>query len=322
MSVVLSDPEGSVAAGPAQPPGTVLTRTIRERPSSVLGAGILVIFVVVALTGSWLQPYPVRQQVGPVYGPPSSQHLLGLDDVGGDVVSLLIRGSRISLVIGFAAMVVAMLVGTSVGVASGYFGGKTDAVLMRLTDYFLVIPYLPLMIVIAAVWGPSLRHIILVIGLLQWRWTARIVRAQVKSIRERVYVKRVVSLGAGHSRTVVRHVLPQLGPLLTSVAVLSVANAIFAETALAFLGLSDPTAISWGSMIHNAFQRAAISSGAWWAVVPPGVCVSLVIAGCYLLGQAIEDSLNPRLKVAHLSGRRFRVRSVDAGRPTVHQDAR
>ena len=314
MSIVLADPDAPVAAGTDRP-GRIGKRIIRERPSAVLGAAILLLFMVVALAGPWLQPYPVPEQVGPLYGPPSARHLLGLDDVGGDVVSLLIRGSRVSLLIGFAAMAVAMVVGASVGVASGYFGGRTDAVLMRVTDYFLVIPYLPLMIVIAAIWGPSLDHIILVIGLLQWRWTARIVRAQVKSIRERVYVRRALALGAGHGRTVMRHVLPQLGPLLVSLGILSVANAIFAETALAFLGLSDPTAISWGGMIHNAFQRAAISSGAWWAVVPPGVCVTLVIAGCYLLGQSIEESLNPRLRVAHVSGRRFRIRPTVADHP-------
>lgn len=310
MSIVLGDPEAAATIGSTQAPRSALRRTIRERPSALLGAGILIVFLVIAVAGPWLQPYPVPRRVGPVFGRPSAHHLLGLDDIGGDVVSLLIRGSRVSLTIGFVAMVVSMLVGATVGLASGYFGGRTDAILMRLTDYFLVIPYLPLMIVIAAIWGPSLRHIILVIGLLQWRWTARIIRSQVKSIRERVYVKRALSLGAGHSRTIFRHVLPQLGPLLLSVSVLSVANAIFAETALAFLGLADPTATSWGSMIQNAFQRAAISSGAWWAIVPPGVCVTLVILGCYLLGQAIEDSLNPRLKVAHLSARRFRVRQV------------
>ncbi len=196
------------------------------------------------------------------------------------------------------------------GSLSGYFGGATDVALMRITDYFLVIPDVPLMIVVAAIWGPSLFHIIVVIGVLLWTSTARIIRAQVKSVRERVYVKRARSLGAGHWRVIFRHVLPQIAPLLIANVVLSVAIAIFDETALAFLGLSDPSAVSWGTIIEHAFERTAISSGAWWAIVPPGICVALVIMGCYLLGQAIEDALNPRLKVAHLSVKGFRLRPL------------
>jgi peptide/nickel transport system permease protein len=186
---------------------------------------------------------------------------------------------------------------------------------MRVTDYFLVIPDLVLMIVIAAIWGPALTHIILVIGLLLWTSTARIVRAQVMSVRERVYVKRARSLGCSHLRIVFRHVLPQIAPLLIANVVLTVAVAIFDETALAFLGLSDPTAISWGTVIEHGFLRQAVSYGAWWAIVPPGICVALLIMGCYLFGQAIEDALNPRLKVAHLSIKGFKVRPVGGGKP-------
>src|SRR5207244_527017 len=211
-----------------------------------------------------------------------------------------------SLVVGFAATLVSMLIGGTIGVLAGYFGGKTDVVLMRITDYFLVIPDVPLMIVVAAIWGPSLFHIVIVIGILLWTSTARVIRAQVKSVRERVYVKRARALGAGHTRIVLRHVLPQVAPLLIANTVLTVAVAIFDETALSFLGLGDPTRISLGKMIENAFRAAAISDGAWWAIVPPGALVTILILSCSLLGQAMEDALNPRLRVAHLSPRRFR----------------
>ena len=170
-----------------------------------------------------------------------------------------------------------MAIGGAVGVVAGYFGGKTDTVLMRITDYFLVIPDVPLMIVVAAIWGPSLFHIIIVIGILLWTGTARVLRAQVKSVRERVYVKRARALGAGHTRIIFRHVLPQVAPLLIANTVLTVAVAIFDETALSFLGLGDPSRISLGKVIENAFQRAAISSGAWWAIVPPGALVAMII---------------------------------------------
>src|SRR4026209_2014788 len=190
-----------------------------------------------------------------------------------------------------------MVIGGTIGVAAGYFGGRTDTILMRITDYFLVIPDVPLMIVVAAIWGPSLFHIIIVIGILLWTSTARVIRAQVKSVRERVYVKRARSLGASHTRIVFRHVLPQIAPLLIASTVLTIAVAIFDETALAFLGLGDPSRISLGQGIEKAFPRTAISSGAWWAIVPPGAVVALLILSCSLIGRALEDALNPRLKV-------------------------
>jgi peptide/nickel transport system permease protein len=137
-----------------------------------------------------------------------------------------------------------------------------------------------------------------------------VIRAQVKSVRERVYVKRARSLGAGHARIVFRHVLPQVAPLLIANTVLTIAVAIFDETALSFLGLGDPSRVSLGKVIENAFQRAAISSGAWWAIVPPGALVAVVILSCSLIGGALEDALNPRLRVAHVSARTFRLRPL------------
>ncbi len=288
--------------------GGLLWDTIKRQKAASVGAVIILTFLILAVFAPLLAPSGPRVQVGPVYGPPSAHHWLGLDDGGIDMLSLLFYGARISMIVGGAAALVATLVGGLIGITAGYVGGRVDGFLMRVTDYFLVIPDLVLMIVIAAIWGPGLMHIIFVIGLLLWTSTARIVRAQVMSVRERVYVKRARSLGAGHMRIVVHHVLPQIAPLLIANVVLTVAVAIFDETALAFLGLSDPTAISWGTIIEHGFLRQAVSSGAWWAIVPPGICVALLIMGCYLFGQAIEDALNPRLKVAHLSIKGFRVR--------------
>ena len=200
--------------------------------------------------------------------------------------------------------------GSLIGLLSGFFGGKTDIVLMRITDYMLVLPDIPLMIVVAALFGRSLTNIILIIGAIYWTSTARLLRAQVKSVRERVYVQRARSIGAGHVRIIFRHVLPQIAPLLIANTVLTIAVAIFDETALSFLGLGDPSRISLGKVIENAFQRTAVSSGAWWAIVPPGALVALLILSCSLIGQALEDALNPRLRVAHLSARRFRLRPL------------
>jgi peptide/nickel transport system permease protein len=283
---------------------------IRTQPQATIGAIVLLAFVVVAALAPYIAPYDERAKVGDVFEAPSSEHWLGLDDAGVDMLTLMLHGARVSLIVGFAAALVSMLIGGTIGLVAGYFGGKTDVALMRLTDYFIVIPDIPLMLVVAAIWGRSLTNIILIIGVIYWTTTARVIRAQVKSIRERVYVKRARALGASHARALFKHVLPQVAPLLVAITVLSIAVAIFAETAIAFLGLGDPTLISWGRLIENAFSRSAISVDAWWAVVPPGLAVVAVVLACTMLGRALEDSLNPRLRVGHLSVRHFRLRNL------------
>jgi len=308
MSTVINTtdaPRADVQAGPLR-----AVRGMVKGTSARIGLGILLAFLIIAIFAPWLAPTDVHTATCGVFDAPSPHHWLGCDDGGIDMVSLVLVGSRISLIVGFTATLVAMTLGGTIGLLSGYFGGGTDVVLMRITDYFLVIPDLVLMIVIAAVWGPSLSHVIIVIGILLWTGTARVVRAQVKSIRERTYVKRAQTVGASNARIIFRHVLPQVGPLLIASTVLTVAVAIFDETALAFLGLSDPTAVTWGTIMEHAFDRTAISAGAWWAIVPPGLAVALVIVGCYLVGQAIEDALNPRLKVAYLSPKSWRLRPL------------
>jgi peptide/nickel transport system permease protein len=310
VSVVLHEPGAVEETEVRQGHRGVVWRTLRRRPSAIIGIVLLSVIVLTALLAPWIAPYGLHEQVGPPFGPPSPAHPLGLDDGGIDMVTLLMWGTRISLLVGFAATAVSILIGGTVGLTAGYFGGKVDTVLMRITDYFIVIPDVPLMIVVAAIWGPSIGHIIIVIGILLWTGTARVLRAQVKSVRERVYVQRSRALGASHWRIVGRHVLPQVAPLLIANTVLTVAVAIFDETALSFLGLGDPSAISLGKVIENAFERAAISSGAWWAIVPPGILVALIILSCSLIGGALEDSLNPRLRVAHLGARTFRLRPL------------
>jgi peptide/nickel transport system permease protein len=310
MSVAVREPGALIEEEPIRSRRGLVWNTIKRRPSAIVGALMLTAVILGALLAPMLAPYGLHTQVGPVFGHPSWSHPLGLDDGGIDMVTLLMYACRISLVVGFAATFVSMVIGGTVGLSAGYFGGKVDTVLMRITDYFLVIPDVPLMIIVAAIWGPSLFHIVIVIGILLWTSTARVIRAQVKSVRERVYVKRARSLGGSHMRVVFRHVLPQVAPLLIANTVLTIAVAIFDETALAFLGLGDPSKISLGKMIENAFQRAAISTGAWWAIVPPGALVAIIILACSLLGGAIEDALNPRLRVAHLSARTFMLRPL------------
>ena len=299
---------GVVEAAPRRP-GTIKS-VILTQPQALIGLAIIGAFVLIALVAPLFLSGDPKEKVGPIFEHPSTAHPLGLDGGGADMIRLLIAGTRVSLLVGFCAALVSAIIGGTIGVLSGFFGGKTDIALMRMTDYFLVIPDIPLMIVAAALFGRSLTNIIIIIGVIYWTTTARLIRAQVKSVRERVYVKRSRALGAGNSRLIFKHILPQVAPLLIANTVLLVAYAIFAETFITFLGLGDPSVISWGRLIENAFQDDAILNNAWWAIVPPGVCVTLVVLGATIFGQSLEDGLNPRLRVGHLSVRRFKVRPL------------
>lgn len=290
---------------------------LRGHPGGALGLGMIFAIIVLALSAPVIAPYGVNEKVGAVYAQPSAAHPLGLDDAGIDMVTLLLWGARTSLLVGFAAAVIAMLIGGTVGLLAGYLGGKTDTMLMRITDYMLVIPQVPLLLVVAAIWGRSITSVILIIGLLSWAVVARTVRSQAKSLRGRAYVQRAQAIGVGHVWIILQHVLPQIAPLLLAVTIFAIAEAILVETAIAFLGLGDPTVISWGRLIQNAFEGQAISREAWWAIVPPGLAVGTLILSCMLIGRALDERLNPRLRAGHLSVRSFKIKALqleDAGK--------
>lgn len=269
---------------------------------------MLIVGIIIAATfAHWIAPSDLGQRVGGRFDPPSMAHPLGLDDAGQDVVTLLLYSTRVSLIVGFGATLLAVTLGGLIGIVAGYGGRRSEGILMRFTDFFLVIPEVPLMMIIAAVWGAGVNKMVLVIGVILWTWTARVIRAQTKSIKERVYVKRARSLGASHWHTVTRHVLPQLAPLLVVNAVLAFAVAVFDETALSFLGLGDPSKPSLGRMIALASSSGAVSNHAWWAIFYPGLVVTMIILSLTMMGTALEDALNPRLRVSHLSRQHFRV---------------
>jgi peptide/nickel transport system permease protein len=253
-----------------------------------------------------LAPYdprlPVQVSVDDIYAPPGPGHPLGTDDGGKDVFSAFVYGARVSLLVGFSASLISMLIGGAVGLLAGYYGGRLGTLLMRLTDIFLVIPDLPLMIVIVAIVGPSLWNIILVIGLLGWTGTARMVRAQALSLKERQFVLRARAIGAGHFYILRRHILPLVLPLMLANTVLVISLSILSESTLAFLGLGDPTTLSWGGMLNFAFTRGAVSARAWWALIPPGLGIVWVVLACTLVGNSLEEVFNPRLQGHHLQG--------------------
>src|ERR1700733_11686129 len=209
-----ADASGLGTSAATRAPIRQLWRSIWKSPPSLVGLVVLVTLIAVALLAPLIAPYSPNQVVGQPFTAPSSSHLLGLDDGGYDVLSLLMWGLRVSLLVGFASTVIAGLLGAAVGGVAGYFGGLLDTVLMRITDYFLVIPVLPLLIVVSDILNPSLFHIILIIGLLSWTLTAIVVRAHVRTVRERVFVKRVQALGGSHARIITRHILTQALPLI------------------------------------------------------------------------------------------------------------
>jgi peptide/nickel transport system permease protein len=274
-------------------------RQFRKNRAGMAGLCVLVFFGSVALLAPVLAPaegLEVTRATGGVLEPPSAEFWLGTDAQGRSVLTLLIWGARISLFVGLMATLISMLIGTLVGLTSGYFGRWVGAVLFRLTEWFLVIPFLPLAIVLASVLGRSLVNIVIVIGVTSWPGTALLIRSQVLSIKERPYVERSRALGAGHRHLIGRHLLPNVIPIVFANTTLTVAVAILSETTLSFLGLGDPTRVSWGSMLDDAYGVGAITTGSWWYFVPPGVCVVLVVLSFTLVGQALEEVLNPKLR--------------------------
>jgi peptide/nickel transport system permease protein len=274
-----------------------------HKPAGIVGSIMLGIVIIAAVFAPLLAPFDpyqrVQVQASDILAPPDAQHLLGRDDAGKDVWSQLIYGARVSLVVGFAASFVSMLIGTTVGLVAGYYGRWVDNLLMRIVDFLMVIPDLPLMLVIIAVWGRGLFKIILVISLLGWTYTARLVRSQTLSIKERQFVTRARAIGASNSRIIIRHILPQVMPLILAQAVLDISASIIAESSLSFLGLGDPTLISWGNMLNFAFERA-VSRQAWWFLLPPGFAILWVSLSLILIGNSLEEIVNPRIKSHHL----------------------
>ena len=274
-------------------------REFRRHRAGLAGLTILAFFVALALLAPLLASssgLDVTKATGGVLEPPSTRYWLGTDDNGRSVLTLLIWGSRISLLVGLVATAISMVIGTVVGLGSGFVDGWPARALFRITEWFLVIPFLPLAIVLSAVLGRSLLNIAIVIGVTSWAGTALLIRSQTLSIKERPYLERAEVLGSSRWHQMSRHVLPNVMPMVFANTTLTVAIAILAETTLSFLGLGDPTRVSWGSMLDDAFTVGAITTGAWWFIIPPGVCVVLVVLSFTLIGQALEEVFNPRLK--------------------------
>lgn len=262
-----------------------------------VGAAILLLFVVAAVFAPILAPYDPALRTAQPFADPSFAHPLGANDVGQDILSELIFASRLSLTVGFVTACLATILGAAVGIVGGYLRGPIDAVLMRGVDVILSLPFLPLMIVLAAFLGQNTTNLILVIGLLIWARPARLIRSQVLSVRESGHVQAARAMGATHGYIMVRHVLPRVTPLVAAQFVRTANVSIMLEASLAFLGLSDPFQKSWGAILFYANARSAFLADAWlWWVLPPGLCIAAVVVSFAFLGYALEERVDPRLR--------------------------
>lgn len=262
---------------------------------------ILSVFVFLAIFGPMLAPYDPVESVYRANGalarlePPSAEFWFGTTNLGQDVFSQTIVAARIPIVIGIISALFVVLIGTNVGLIAGYFGRHVDDILMRVTDVAYGIPFIPFAIVLISVTGIGTTNIILAITVLLWRTSARVIRSQVLSLRERPYVLAAKLTGASHWRILYMYIAPQVMPLALLYMAFGVAWGIMAEASLGFLGLGNPESLSWGQMLHYAFRSGAIRMAWWWAV-PPGAAIMLTVASFYLIGRTFEVIANPRLR--------------------------
>jgi peptide/nickel transport system permease protein len=300
---------GKAIAPPRATPGFL--RQVVSRRTGLFGVLILVFFAVLALVPDLL--------VGPLQTvtnatgtarlePPSAAHLFGTDEVRRDILNLTVHGTRIAMVIGLLATIITVVLGGVIGVISGFVGGWLDTILMRISDFFLVLPTFVLALILTSMirelLGSGAREIfgirfgliaiVIVIGITSWSSTARIIRAQTLSLKERAFVDRARVIGAGNLHIMVRHILPNVVNLIVANAVLVFAGAVLTETTLSFIGLGDPFQPSWGQILNAAEQAGAAGLGAWWYFLPAGACIVLVVLAFTMVGTAIDDVLNPR----------------------------
>jgi peptide/nickel transport system permease protein len=226
--------------------------------------------------------------------PPSITHFFGTNNQGQDLFTQVIYGSRLALIIGGFSAFFTSFIGMNIGLVSGYYGGRIDEILMRITDIFLCIPFLPFALILVSLLGPSNWNVILVISLFLWRPTARVIRSQVLTIKQRPFILAAKAAGASDLRIMYRHITPNVLPLVYLYLAFGVAWGVMTEASLSFLGFGDPSTISWGMMLYTAFKSGAIRE-AWWWVIPPGVAISMLVVSSFLVTRAYEEVLNPRL---------------------------
>jgi peptide/nickel transport system permease protein len=269
--------------------------TIYKNKLMLSGCGIVFLLLIISLMAPWLAPYdPGQIDLTHVLTSPSLKHLFGTDQLGRDVLSRMIWGARISLMVGFVATGIAIIIGAILGAVSGYYGGWTDSIIMRFVDIMLCFPTFFLILAVIAFLEPSIWNIMIIIGLTSWMGVTRLVRADFISLRERDFVKAAQAIGAGDMRIIFLHILPNSMASILVAATLGIAGAILIESALSFLGIGvQPPTPSWGNILTAGKDNIDI---AWWLSLYPGLAILITVVGYNLLGEGIRDMLDPRLR--------------------------
>lgn len=268
---------------------------------AVAGLAIVIFYILVALSAPYIAPYEPDERLYQDNGrwaelnPPSLEHPLGTTKAAHDVFSQLVLGARIAMFVGILGAFMVSAIGTVVGLVAGYYGGWIDETIMRVVDILYGLPFIPFVIVLATVLGPSVWNILLGIALLYWLSTARVIRSEVLTLRERPYIEAAKAAGASDFRIMFVHILPNVIPISALYGAIAVGYSITAQASVAFLGFGDPTVPSWGVMLQRAFVTQAFST-AWWWVIPPGLSITLVVMGAYLAGRGYEEVVNPQLQ--------------------------
>lgn len=267
---------------------------IRFRPrfgcipaSSAIGFLLVGIIVLATLLSPWLTSFDPLALGTDILAPPDAIHPLGTDDLGRDLLARILRGGRVTLGIGLFSAVIGVVLGVGIGLTAGFFGGAMDEALMRMTEVFLVLPKLLVAVVVVSLLGSSIFNEVMVIGLLSWMATARIIRIRVQVIRQEEFIAAAAMSGASPTRVLLRHILPNVLPYLLASATLQVASAIMSESFLSFLGLGDPNHPSWGFLLQ---QGQLYIDQAWWLTTFPGIALAMTIVGCNLIGDGLGQS--------------------------------
>ncbi len=267
----------------------------------MLGVAILLFFILLGIFAGHIAPYDPMEMHFDSGGslrrlePPSPDHWFGTTWMGRDVFSQVVLGSRVALIVGILSAVCVVFVGTNIGLVTGYFGGRLDSIVMRIVDIIYGIPFLPFALILVAILGPGVKNMIIAIVAIAWRNTARVIRAQVLSLKERAYIQSARISGASDFRIIYKHIAPNVIPLSLVYVALSMGTGIMTEASLSFLGYGDPTLPSWGSILYSCYTSQAMFI-AWWWMFPPGIAITLLVLSGFLTGRAYEEISNPRLK--------------------------
>ena len=265
----------------------------RKNVGAVVGLVIIVFFCAVGLAAPIIAPNPTKVGVGPRFVPPSWEFPMGTDNLGRDMFQGVISGARISLLVGFSAAGTSMIIGVIVGAVSGYLGGRVDAIMMRITEYFQIVPSFFLALIMVTLLGGNVWNVVIVISVLSWPRVARLIRAQFLSLKEKEFIEAARAVGESTRYIIFGEILINALPPAIVNSSLEVGRAIIVEAGLSFIGLGDPNKISWGYLLRNAqeFLRTA-----WWMAFFPGACIFLLVTALNLVGDGLNDVLNPRLK--------------------------